>query len=75
MPERSRRAAERGTVVELLPNAAYRVELGNREQVIAHLAPVAERNFVRLRLREQVLVERTAGDPARGRIVKVVSES
>lgn len=65
-------AAEAAVVIEILPNAAYRVELGNREQMIAHLAPVMERNFVRLRVRDEVLVERTALDPARGRIVKVV---
>jgi translation initiation factor IF-1 len=65
-------AAERAVVIEILPNAAYRVELGNREQVVAHLAPVMRRNFVRLRMRDEVLLERTARDPTRGRIVSVV---
>jgi translation initiation factor IF-1 len=65
-------AAERAVVIEILPNAAYRVELGNREQVVAHLAPVMKRNFVRLRMRDEVLLERTAQDPTRGRIVSVV---
>ena len=65
-------AAEPAVVVEILPNAAYRVELGSREQVVAHLAPAMERNFVRLRVRDDVMVERTSLDPTRGRIVKVV---
>jgi translation initiation factor IF-1 len=65
-------AAERAVVVEILPNAAYRVELGNRNQVVAHLAPSASRNFVRLRVRDEVMVELTAADPTRGRIVQVV---
>jgi translation initiation factor IF-1 len=65
-------AAEPAVVVEILPNAAYRVELGNRERVVAHLAPGRLRNFVRLRVRDEVLVERTALDPARARIVELV---
>lgn len=65
-------AAEPAVVIEILPNAAYRVELGNREQVVAHLAPGKQRGFVRLRVRDEVLVERTALDPARARIVDVV---
>lgn len=63
--------AEPAVVIEILPNAAYRVEVGGREQVVAHLAPAMQRNFVRLRVRDEVLVERTALDPTRARIVKV----
>jgi len=67
---------ETGIVVELLPSAQYRVEVGDRrDQVIAHLGPAAERAFLRLRLRDRVVVERTAGDPGRGRIVKVLAKS
>lgn len=62
------------TVVEILPAATYRVELANREQVTAHLARPTEANFVRLRVRDKVLIERSAADPARGRIVKVLEK-
>ena len=72
-PEASGRAVV-ATVVEILPSGAYRLELENREQVIAHPTRATEANFVRLRHREQVLVERTAGDPGRGRIVKVLKK-
>ncbi len=65
-------AVERAVVIEILPSAAYRVELGGRQQVVAHLAPAVQRNFVRLRVRDEVEVELTLEDPARGRIVKVV---
>ena len=65
-------AAEQAVVVEILPSAAYRVELSNRQQVVAHLAPAVKRNFVRLRLRDEVEVELALEDPTRGRIVKVV---
>jgi translation initiation factor IF-1 len=74
MPESSRGNGEPATVVEILPSATYRLELESREQVIAHLTRPTEANFVRLRLRDRVLVERAAGDPSRGRIVKVLSK-
>ena len=69
------RSAVQAVVVEILPAAQYRVEMANRQQVIAHLAPGTERNFVRLRLRDEVLVELTAGDPSRARIVKVLNRT
>lgn len=66
-------AAVEAVVVELLPAAAYRLELKDRRQVIAHLAAAVRRGFVRLRQRDRVLVELTAGDPGRGRIVAVLN--
>lgn len=61
-----------GCVVEILPAATYRVELADRRQVIAHLAPAVKRSFVRLRVRDQVEVALTAADPSRARIVRVL---
>lgn len=63
---------EAGVVIEILPSAAYRVEVGGRDQLVAHLSSAVKRNFVRLRVRDEVLVERTAQDPTRGRIVKII---
>ncbi len=60
-------------VIEILPAATYRLLLGDRREVIGHLAPAVKRGFVRLRLRDRVEVELTAEDPSRGRIVKVLS--
>ena len=60
-------------VVEILPALAFRLELADRRQVIAHLAPGVKRGFVRLRLRDRVQVELTAADPTRGRIVAVLT--
>lgn len=65
-------ASEKAVVVEIMPSAAYRVELGGRRQVVAHMAPAVRRNFVRLRVRDEVEVELASEDPTRGRIVKVV---
>jgi translation initiation factor IF-1 len=67
----SGKAGVAGVVVELLPAQQFRVELAGGEKVVAHLAPARSRGFVRLRLRDRVKVELTAGDPARGRIVEV----
>ena len=62
------------TVLELLPNATCRVELENREQVLAHAAGAAVKNFVRVRPGDRVCVELSPHDPGRGRITKVLRE-
>lgn len=61
------------TVVELLPNVTFRLELEvNRAHVIGHAAGARQTNFVRLRLNDKVLVELASHDKTRGRIVKVL---
>jgi translation initiation factor IF-1 len=62
------------TVIELLPNAAYRVELASRARVLAHATGVKRANFVRLRLKDRVLVELSPHDKTRGRIVKLLEK-
>ncbi|MGO9240972.1 MAG: translation initiation factor IF-1 [Bryobacteraceae bacterium] len=63
----------RAVVVEILPSLAYRLEVeGSRAEVIAHPAGAAGKNYVRLRLRDVVLVELSAEDPGRGRVVRVL---
>ena len=68
-----RKPGERATVAELLPAGQFRLELDRGRQVIAHLGAAVKRDFVRLRVRDQVEVELTAADPGRGRITKVLS--
>ena len=60
---------ERGFVVEELPNALYSVELVSetRPRVVAHVAPVS--GLLRVLPGDEVLVELTALDQARARIV------
>jgi translation initiation factor IF-1 len=69
----SGRRAE-ATVIELLPNATCRVELASRGRVIAHLAPATSANFVRVRVKDKVLVELSPHDSTRGRIVKLLGK-
>ena len=64
--------SERACVAEILPSQLFRLELGGGRQVIAHLGAAVKRDFVRLRVRDQVEVELTAEDPGRGRITKVL---
>lgn len=64
-----------GVVLELLPNATYRVELESREQVRAHAAGATAKNFVRVRPGDRVRVELSPHDRTRGRIVKVLKKS
>ena len=61
-----------GTVVELLPSAAYRVKLENEDIVTAHAAGAARVNFVRLRPGDRVRVELSPRDRTRGRIVELL---
>jgi translation initiation factor IF-1 len=60
-------------VVEILPQAKWRLRLGNQWEVLAHAAPASAVNFVRLRPGDKVTVELSAHDKGRGRIVKLLS--
>ncbi len=64
----------RATVLELLPQATYRLELESRQQVLAHAAGATEKNFVRIRPGDRVWVELSPHDPTRGRIVEVLKK-
>ena len=57
-----------GVVVEVLPRALYRVEVGPDDRIVAHLSRDPRRNFVRILKGDPVRVFRTARNRARGRI-------
>jgi len=58
------------TVVEELPSLVYRLELVNKQQVLAHGAGAAERNWVRLLPGDRVEIEFAEHDPTRARILR-----
>ena len=58
-----------GTVVELLPNATFRVKLDNDHIVIAHTAGKMRMNFIRILPGDRVTVEMSPYDLSKGRIV------
>ena len=57
-----------GTVVELLPNATFRVKLENEHEIIAHTAGKMRKNRIRVLAGDKVQVEMTPYDLTKGRI-------
>jgi translation initiation factor IF-1 len=57
-----------GTVMELLPNATFRVKLDNNHEVIAHTAGKMRKNRIRVLAGDRVMVEMTPYDLTKGRI-------
>ena len=66
-------AAVIGTVVEELPQAIFAVRLDTQQRVLAHLAGMVERNFVRLVPGDRVEVALAPNDPGRGKILRKLS--
>ena len=58
-----------GTVIELLPNATFRVKLDNDHVVVAHTAGKMRKNRIRVLAGDKVTVEMTPYDLTKGRIV------
>ncbi len=57
-----------GTVLELLPNAMFRVELENEHVVLAHTSGRMRKNRIRVLVGDKVTVEMTPYDLTKGRI-------
>ncbi len=57
-----------GTVIELLPNATFRVKLDNNHEIIAHTAGKMRKNRIRVLAGDRVMVEMTPYDLSKGRI-------
>ena len=58
----------RGQVVELLPNAMFRVRLENGHEILGHTAGKMRKNRIRVLTGDEVLVELTPYDLTKGRI-------
>ena len=57
-----------GTVLELFPNATFKVKLDNDHEIIAHTAGKMRKNRIRVLAGDQVTVEMTPYDLTKGRI-------
>lgn len=57
-----------GTVMELLPNAMFRVRLENDHEVLAHTSGKMRKNRIRVLAGDKVMVEMTPYDLTKGRI-------
>lgn len=58
-----------GTVVETLPNTMFRIELEDKNIILATVAGRLRRRFIKLFPGDRVRVEMTPYDRQRGRIV------
>ncbi len=58
----------KGTVIEALPNAMFRVELENGHKIMAHISGKIRINFIRILPGDSVTVELSPYDLTRGRI-------
>ena len=59
----------KGTVIDLLPNAIFRVKLENGHTVTAHTAGKLRKNRIRVLQGDNVTVEMTPYDLTKGRII------
>ena len=57
-----------GTVMELLPNATFRIELENGHEIIGHTAGKMRKNRIRVLAGDKVLVEMSPYDLTKGRV-------
>ena len=59
----------KGTVIDLLPNAMFRVKLENGHTVTGHTAGKLRKNRIRVLQGDNVTVEMTPYDLTKGRII------
>lgn len=58
-----------GEVLELLPNANFRVRLENGHEIIAHTSGRMRKNRIRILAGDNVKVEMTPYDLTKGRVI------
>ena len=58
-----------GKVIEILPNAMFRVELDNGHEILAHTSGRMRKHRIRILLGDKVTVEMTPYDLTKGRVI------
>jgi translation initiation factor IF-1 len=58
-----------GTVVELLPNTMFRVEISGRRRVLAHISGKMRLHFIRILPGDKVMLQISPYDLSKGRII------
>lgn len=69
MAKKEEKIKVKGTVVETLPNAMFKVELDNGHEVLAYISGRMRKYYIRILLGDRVQVELSPYDLTRGRIV------
>jgi len=59
----------KGTVIEPLPNAMFRVELETGKVILAHISGKMRMHYIRILPGDKVTVQISKYDPTKGRIV------
>lgn len=59
----------KGTVIESLPNATFKVKLENEHIINAHISGRMRKNYIRILTGDSVIVEITPYDLSKGRII------
>ena len=57
-----------GTVMDVLPNTMFRVELENGHMITAHISGKMRKNYIRILRGDKVKIEMTPYDLSKGRI-------
>ncbi|MFY9213878.1 MAG: translation initiation factor IF-1 [Tissierellaceae bacterium] len=57
-----------GTVIDVLPNAIFKVRLENGHEILAHISGKLRMNYIRILSGDRVTVELSPYDLTRGRI-------
>jgi translation initiation factor IF-1 len=58
-----------GVVLELLPNATFRIKLDNGHIIIGHTSGRMRKNRIRILVNDKVTVEMTPYDLSKGRVI------
>ena len=58
-----------GTILLVLPNTMFRVELSNKHQVLAHVSGKMRQRFIRMTAGDRVKMEMSPYDLGKARIV------
>lgn len=59
-----------GVVLEALPNATFRVELANGQEILAHVSGKIRMNYIKILTGDKVQVEMSPYDLTKGRITR-----
>lgn len=64
----------KGTVIESLPNATFKVKLENNHVINAHISGRMRKNYIRILTGDAVIVEISPYDLSKGRIIYRTNE-
>jgi translation initiation factor IF-1 len=66
--DKKERIEVEGTVITVLPNTMFRVELANGHKILAHISGKMRKHYIKVLPGDRVLVELSPYDLSRGRV-------